>query len=89
MDLKGAEIRNILELCMNIGTKNKVPLQVNVPYYQRPYRWDEIRINNLVEDYVKNKNENENSEYFVGSVVLVEDTKNSSKYDIIHIINTC
>ena len=83
MDLKGAEIRNILELCMNIGTKNKVPLQVNVPYYQRPYRWDEIRINNLVEDYVKNKNENENSEYFVGSVVLVEDTKNSSKYDII------
>ena len=83
MDLKGAEIRNILELCMNIGTKNMVPLQVNVPYYQRPYRWDEKRINNLIEDYVKNRNENDNAEYFVGSVVLVEDATNNNKYDII------
>ena len=32
MDLKGAEIRNILEMCMNIGTKNRVPLKVNIPY---------------------------------------------------------
>ena len=40
MDLKGAEIRNILEMCMNIGTKNRVPLNVKIPYYQRPYRWD-------------------------------------------------
>lgn len=83
MDLKGAEIRNIMELCMSIGTKTKVPLQVNVPYYQRPYRWDEKRINNLIEDYVKNKKENENAEYFVGSVVLVEDAVKDNKYDII------
>ena len=83
MDLKGAEIRNVLELCMKIGTKNRVPLQVNVPYYQRPYRWDEKRINNLIEDFVKNKKENENAEYFVGSVVLVEDSYKENKYDII------
>lgn len=83
MDLKGAEIRNVLELCMKIGTKTKVPLQVNVPYYQRPYRWDEKRINNLIEDYVKNKEENDNAEYFVGSVVLVEDSYKENKYDII------
>ena len=32
MDLKGAEIRNILEMCMRIGTKNRVALNINVPY---------------------------------------------------------
>ena len=54
MDIKGAEIRNILEMCMNIGTKNRVPLKVNIPYYQRPYRWDEKRITNLISDFYKN-----------------------------------
>ena len=58
MDLKGAEIRNILEMCMSIGTKTRVPLNVNVPYYQRPYRWDEKRITSLIEDFHKNKQEN-------------------------------
>ena len=82
MDLKGAEIRNILEMCMSIGTKNRVPLKVNIPYYQRPYRWDEERITNLIADFYKNKTENANAEYFVGSVVLVEDA-NTKRYDII------
>lgn len=83
MDLKGAEIRNILEMCMRIGTKTRVPLRVNIPYYQRPYRWDEKRITNLIEDFHKNKHENANAEYFVGSVVLVEDAKTPNRYDII------
>lgn len=83
MDLKGAEIRNILEMCMSIGTKSRVPLKVNIPYYQRPYRWDEKRINNLIADFYKNKTENANAEYFVGSVVLVEDTNIHNRYDII------
>lgn len=83
MDLKGAEIRNILEMCMSIGTKTRVPLNVNVPYYQRPYRWDEKRITSLIEDFHKNKQENASAEYFVGSVVLVEDSNIPNRYDII------
>lgn len=83
MDLKGAEIRNILEMCMSIGTKNRVPLKVNIPYYQRPYRWDENRITNLIADFYKNRTENANAEYFVGSVVLVEDSDIANRYDII------
>lgn len=83
MDLKGAEIRNILEMCMSIGTKTRVPLKVNIPYYQRPYRWDEKRISNLIQDFHKNKQENTNAEYFVGSVVLVEDADTPNRYDII------
>ena len=83
MDLKGAEIRNIQEMCMSIGTKNRVPLKVNIPYYQRPYRWDEKRITNLFTDFNKNKIENANVEYFVGSVVLVENENIPNQYDII------
>ena len=83
MDLKGAEIRNILEMCMEIGTKNRVPLKVNIPYYQRPYRWDENRIVNLIDDFYKNKMENDNAEYFVGSVVLVKGDNPHNRYDII------
>lgn len=83
MDLKGAEIRNILEMCMSVGTTTRVPLKVNIPYYQRPYRWDDKRITNLIEDFHKNKHENSNAEYFVGSVVLVEDSNTPNRYDII------
>lgn len=39
MDLKGAEIRNIIDLCKDIGGKGEVPLCINIPYYQRPYKW--------------------------------------------------
>ena len=83
MDLKGAEIRNILEMCMSIGSKNPVPLNVKIPYYQRPYRWDSTHIFNLMNDFFKNKEEAESNEYFVGSVVLVEDSKARNQYDII------
>ena len=83
MDLKGAEIRNIIEMCMSIGSKNVVPLNVKVPYYQRPYRWENTHIFNLMNDFHKNRIEAESNEYFVGSVVLVEDSNNNSQYDIV------
>ena len=83
MDLKGAEIRNILQLCMMIGSTTETPLKVNIPYYQRPYRWDKDRIESLIDDFCKNKKENNNVEYFVGSVVLVKDNSVSDKYDVI------
>ena len=46
MDLKGAEIRNLRELCMDFGTNNNVPVKINIPFYQRPYKWDEEHIDN-------------------------------------------
>ena len=73
MDLKGAKIRNILNLCNdNIQSEKDAPLRVKIPCYQRPYKWDEDRVQNLIHDFYKNKIEqNDNIEYFVGSVVLV------------------
>lgn len=81
MDLKGAEIRNFENLCNDMSTKKELPLRVNIPFYQRPYRWDEVRISTLVEDYFQNLNNNNSSEYFVGSVVLVKGK--NDRYDIV------
>lgn len=77
MDLKGAEIRNIYELCMEMGTRTKAPFRVNIPYYQRPYKWAELQITNLINDFYKS----DEKEYFVGSVVMVENA--NGLHDII------
>lgn len=77
MDLKGAEIRNLRDLCVTIGSRDSIPLKVTIPYYQRPYKWDKQRIENLFSDFFKS-NENE---YFIGSVVMVEN--GDGNYDII------
>ena len=82
MDLKGAEIRNIKDLCkeMRYSSSNKEkPLKINIPYYQRPYKWDEEHIKTLIKDFYtnkekfnKNKSDKQDAGYFVGSVVLVQ-----------------
>lgn len=95
MDLKGAEIRNIIDLCKDIGGKGEVPLCINIPYYQRPYKWTEDQVGNLISDFYKNKAENkiedktdnkaekEAVKYFVGSVVLVKNARGTDRHDVI------
>lgn len=95
MDLKGAEIRNIIDLCKDIGGKGEVPLCINIPYYQRPYKWTEDQVSNLISDFYKNKAENkiedktdnkaekEAAKYFVGSVVLVKNARGTDRHDVI------
>lgn len=95
MDLKGAEIRNIIDLCKDIGGKDDVPLCINIPYYQRPYKWTEDQVSNLISDFYKNKAENrieartekkednETAKYFVGSVVLVKNARGTDRHDVI------
>ena len=77
MELKGAELRNLTKLCLPMPQNgcDKMPLKVCIPYYQRPYKWDEQKIKNLFVDYFKNaesEKPEEAEEYFVGSVVMVE-----------------
>ena len=63
---------------------DKMPLKVCIPYYQRPYKWDEQKIKNLFVDYFKNaesERSEEAEEYFVGSVVMVE--KKDGVFEII------
>lgn len=74
MDLRGVALRNIYELCneMNNNSEKAKNLCINIPHYQRPYKWGREQIVNLFKDYIKNKNSSGNEEYFVGSVVAVK-----------------
>lgn len=95
MDLKGAWIRNIYNVCSDGNeTKESCKLRVNIPHYQRPYKWGKMHIEKLFEDYFKakaTKNSDENSDaYFVGSIVLVKkkeenqpENRNREYYDVV------
>lgn len=89
MELQGAEIRNILDMCSDMQKKEETPLKISVPHYQRPYRWQKEQISNLISDYYKNKEDNQSNKdekktaYFVGSVVLVNKLKKPEFQDII------
>lgn len=78
MDLKGAWIRNIYNVCSDGNeTKESCKLRVNIPHYQRPYKWGEEQIENLYNDYFNAKSTEKNREnrdgYFIGSIVMVKD----------------
>ena len=77
MDLKGAELRNIKEICSLIGEKKEVPLKVNIPFYQRPFRWEEEHVEKLIDDFYENCIE-QGDNYFAGAMVTIKnDNKNS------------
>lgn len=53
-------------------------LNINVNFYQRPYRWTAKKITNLFDDYIENRESDSNEEdneqgYFLGAVVLVNE----------------
>lgn len=62
------------------GIINNTSRVINIPAYQRPYRWGADNINRLFLDYDENQ-----SEYFLGSAVAVEKRKldNSIEFDIV------
>ena len=56
---------------------------INIPAYQRPYRWDDKRIKRLFTDYY---NGGTNGEYFLGStvaVVNIDENNNREEFDLI------
>lgn len=99
MDLKEAAIYNIANIFKGTGNKKSSqngclldgkPSIVNIPVYQRPYRWADPNdenspkcIDKLFEDYLENKE----TDYFIGSTVFVDRTKisepNYKTFDVI------
>lgn len=55
--------------------------QLSVPFYQRPYKWEDKNISDLFNDIHNAINSNEN-EYFLGTIVLSE-KENSSELEIV------
>lgn len=62
------------------GIINNTQRVINIPAYQRPYRWGEENINQLFLDYDENS-----AEYFLGSAVVVEKLKadGSIEFDVV------
>ena len=52
---------------------------LKIPEYQRPYKWTEKNVNNLIDDIISNKNK---SEYRLGTLVLHQKQKNDD-YEIV------
>lgn len=85
MDLRGADIRNIYHLCLNFSGAghDEKKLNVNIPYYQRPYGWKLKHISSLFRDFFdESRPENQNG-YFMGSIVTVVEGDDGSCHDII------
>ena len=62
------------------GVINNTPRLINIPAYQRPYRWKTDNIIRLFQDYDENS-----EEYFIGSAVVVEKKKadGSMEFDVV------
>ena len=61
MDLKSANIRNIYQLCAETNDVKESQLRVNIPFYQRPFKWTENEISKLIYDFFENSKREENS----------------------------
>lgn len=63
--------KNNMETADNIAEIIKLgkvySLNLNIPEYQRPYKWTGKNVNNLIDDIISNKNK---SEYRLGTLVL-------------------
>ncbi len=90
MNLKDAGIYDIVNIFTGMSTDrhraslggiiNDSQRIINIPAYQRPYRWKEENINQLFLDYDEN-----DDEYFIGSAVAVENRLEDSslKFDLV------
>lgn len=90
MNLKDAGINDLVNIFKGEATNahrasqggviNSTPRLINIPAYQRPYRWNTDNIVRLFQDYEEN-----NAEYFLGSAVAVENHKSdgSMEFDVV------
>ncbi|MGL2823163.1 DUF262 domain-containing protein [Helicobacter pylori] len=64
----------------------KDELYYQIPIYQRPYQWTEENCEKLLDDLFFNYEDDRESDYFCGSLVLIlisEDSKKARTYDIV------
>lgn len=71
------EIAEVIKLTELYTLKNLKNLKI--PEYQRPYKWTEKNVNNLIDDIISNKDK---SEYRLGTLVLHQKQENDG-YEIV------
>ncbi|GAA7802865.1 hypothetical protein HpCOL18_05420 [Helicobacter pylori] len=71
---------------LNLRDILKDELYYQIPIYQRPYQWTEENCERLLDDLFFNYEDDRESDYFCGSLVLIlisEDSKKAKTYDIV------
>ncbi|MBM0599124.1 DUF262 domain-containing protein [Helicobacter pylori] len=70
---------------LNLRDILKDELYYQIPIYQRPYQWTEENCEKLLDDLFEDYEEDRESDYFCGSLVLVKSDPNSKTetYDIV------
>ncbi|WP_187918343.1 DUF262 domain-containing protein [Helicobacter pylori] len=71
---------------LNLRGILKDELYYQIPIYQRPYQWTEENCEKLLDDLFFNYEDDRESDYFCGSLVLIlisEDSKKAKTYDIV------
>ncbi len=71
---------------LNLRDILKDELYYQIPIYQRPYQWTEKNCEKLLDDLFFNYEDDRESDYFCGSLVLIligEDSKKAKTYDIV------
>jgi len=56
-------------------------IRYKIPAYQRPYSWEKENVNQLLED-VYEAAQNDEEEYFIGSLITIKD-ENNQHYDVV------
>ncbi|GAA8620633.1 DUF262 domain-containing protein [Helicobacter pylori] len=71
---------------LNLRDILKDELYYQIPIYQRPYQWTEENCEKLLDDLFFNYEDDRESDYFCGSLVLIlisEDPKKAKTYDVV------
>ncbi|WQU34818.1 DUF262 domain-containing HNH endonuclease family protein [Helicobacter pylori] len=61
----------------------KDKLYYQIPIYQRPYQWTEENCEKLLDDLFFNYEDDRESDYFCGSLVLIESDEGNKTYDVV------
>lgn len=96
MNLKDAGIYDLINIftgqpsdthksSLGVGIINNKERFINIPAYQRPYRWEDKHIDQLFSDYFEDGNDSNHSEYFIGSAVAVQKIKDGkeTEFDLV------
>ena len=70
--VKSAMIENIYDMLNSNGDSRTVSY-IKIPHYQRPYTWEEKEITKLFVDFQRNREKEEDEDYFVGALVTAKE----------------
>lgn len=88
MEIKDADVKSLSDFANS--KKNYIYTKIDIPFYQRPYKWTDDQIKELFSDFfstinIKDKKKKQ-VHYFIGSVIAYDETKdntNLAEYEII------